>query len=104
VPIFKVPPLIVNGEDPNNSRPLVRLILPNTVTEEPSVKVFIFLLVGITASSVLVPTLGDGVKLLTVKLYKPNLAVGAVATVVNVPPAVVAEVVPTPQVGAATYP
>jgi hypothetical protein len=61
-------------------------------------------LAGIVASSVATTAVTDGANKFKVKLYKAKRAVGAVATVVKVPPAAVAVVVPTPTVGAAAYP
>ena len=67
-------------------------------------KLFSFLLAGIEASSAFGVADVAGAKKLYVKLYKAIRAVGAVATVVNVPPRAPPETVPIPRVGAIRYP
>ena len=64
----------------------------------------ILLLAGMDASSVFAVQDAAGAKKLYVRLYNAIRAVGAVATVVNVPPLAEPEVVPIPTVGAAALP
>ena len=90
-----------NGAVPNKVRLLVKF---KPIPAPDKVSVFIFLLEGIAASSVATTAATAGVSQLDVKLYNAIRAVGAVATVVKVPPAGVAVVIPTPTIGAAAYP
>ena len=99
--VFKLATM-VNGAEPNKVRSLVKGPQPLPLPFNASV--LIFLLAGIDASSGFTLAEVAGAKKLNVKLYNPIRAVGALATVVNVPPNAPPDVVPIPKVGVATYP